>query len=92
MPNTNFTVILTFRIIIPKALDDMQTKIIDNNLTKEERKQERNKRKSMKHRARLDSLREHMSEHHDPPKPAYIADNIAYAVIAGLEALPGRAL
>ena len=60
---------------------------MDNNLSKEERKQERNKRKSLKHRARMDTLREHMNAHHDASKPCYISDNIAYAVVAGLEAL-----
>ena len=72
---------------VSTMIDHMQTRILDKALTKDEKNKERNRRKSLKHKSRLDTLREHMNSVPDAPRPTYFADNIAYAIVSALEKL-----
>ena len=72
---------------VSTMIDHMQARILDQALTKDEKNKDRNKKKSLKHKSRLDTLREHMHSTHDAPRPVYFADNIAYAIVSALEKL-----
>ena len=61
------------------ALEKAQQRLLTESLDPQDKARERSRRKSQKHRTRVEAIKGKMQQHSEAPKPSFFATNLKYA-------------
>jgi hypothetical protein len=69
---------------VKKEIGDIQTKLLNTDLTSADKKKISSRKKGVKHRARVEAIRDKMNDIKPDSKPTFLQSNIVFAVCSAL--------